>query len=250
MVSFFFFFFGEYDWRADRLGYAGLKLKDVQGDTVTCTLQLRSLDQAPSQPTQPNTGAAQPHPASTSPSPPPAPVRSPSRQPITHRPPPTILVIGLLLQCPAERNAPRLCWSVGEPPGKALLEVQSEGGKEVRQVGDEDLQERAVLPRGAVVHIHVGHGMERPWGPVVVRASDGEKITVGDVLGAVYRYLQGELAAEDLGWSRSQGIEPKGSKEGSNALMRRVDALDKRTRWCGERLIFTSESKSLTLCVF
>ncbi|EKM59086.1 uncharacterized protein PHACADRAFT_113311, partial [Phanerochaete carnosa HHB-10118-sp] len=143
-----------------------------------------------------------------------------------------IHIIGFLLQHPKELSAPRLRWSVAEPPQQASVEECSAQGKLVRQLGADDLQERAVLLRGGVLHVHLSHNMERSWGPVVVCARDEESIVVGDVLGAVYRYLQERLDGEDLAWLRAQGVEMELNRAEE---LKRVDVLGTRTRWDGLR---------------
>lgn len=160
----------------------------------------------------------------------------------------------------ASVSQPPLVWDIAHLPSRATLRHLT-GRNLIIPVKGKEFKEAAVYPPGLAMHIHLNHHawsyMYNAWGPIIVnyRGKDN-KVSVWDVLDAVYNYLQNKMD-----WEEYCAVSPFGtSDENHNRLMdawdqrcltadsledfersqgvRRIDILGDDRRWCGKCQFF------------
>jgi len=121
--------------------------------------------------------------------------------------------------------------------------------------------ESATYPEAKQALVHVEFNSPQIgvlWGPLVIEKQ--KKVTVGDVLTAVYDYLQTPLSRAEYEQICDMGVDNEGimndafharcARKVSNALpgyerkygVRRVDCLGHRFYWCGMHVSFNSDN--------
>lgn len=107
-----------------------------------------------------------------------------------------------------------------------MLETPVEGGKDVRQIGEEDLAQPAAAPCRVAgnVYVFLPHTMQDVCGPLFLAS----RATVGDVLRAVHAYFQERAEEDEVRWARARGVDLPDAQP-----VRRVHLLGKQVLWGG-----------------
>lgn len=151
---------------------------------------------------------------------------------------------------------PPLVWDMAHLPAQATLRHVT-GRNLVVPIQDKDFKDAAVYPPGLAVHVHLSHNswpfMLNAWGPIVANPHGKDnKVTVWDVLDAVYNYLQKHLDWQEVCDLAPCGPDDENYRRIGEAFkercrtadsleeyersqgLRRVDILGDERRWCGK----------------
>lgn len=152
----------------------------------------------------------------------------------------------ILAPNPVDAYSPHLLYDISHDPTTARRRT----GRDLVMSVYEMLSDEATYPAVREINIHVDHSLATTnfWGPIVVRAQ--EKITVYDLLRAVYEYFRKQLTQEEVDFladlhpdnmghilsafqrrcRRTHNLEEYERLQG----LMRIDVLGDSTHWWGE----------------